>query len=96
MCISAHRRTSTPAAMFSVVPANDVALTVSTDRKSYKIGEHVKVKYRILNIRNAPLYVPREWEATWPANPHVWAWFESRETFRWRTGLQQLHSVMSH
>jgi hypothetical protein len=59
------------------VPANDVSFTLTTERRTYTAGEQIYLKYEILNISNAVLYVPREWEANCPANPHVWAWFES-------------------
>ena len=58
------------------VPSSDVSFKISTDRSSYRTGEQITLKYRIKNIRNAPLYVPREWEATCPGSPHLWAWFE--------------------
>ena len=57
-------------------PASDVSFGISTDRGRYRAGELISLKYRIRNISNAPLYVPREWEATCPASPHLWAWFE--------------------
>jgi hypothetical protein len=43
---------------------------------SWKAGESLTLKYRVKNISNAPLFVPREWTATCPASPHLWAWFE--------------------
>lgn len=58
------------------VPASDASLIISTERSSYRAGEQITLKYRVTNISNAPLYVPREWESTCPAAPHVWAWFE--------------------
>jgi len=58
------------------VPASDVSFKISTDRSSYSTGEPIALKYRIKNVSNGPLYVPREWEATCPASPHLWAWFE--------------------
>ena len=58
------------------VPASDVSFKISTDRSTYRAGESITLKYRIKNISNAPLYVPQEWEATCPASPHLWAWFE--------------------
>jgi hypothetical protein len=61
----------------TLVPANDVSFTVSTERRSYSAGEQITLKYRVTNISNAPLYVPREWEVQCPAAPHVWAWFEN-------------------
>ena len=59
------------------VPANDVSLTLSTPQKVYKAGETVALSYRIANIGNAPLYVPREWEAKCPPRPHFGVWFEN-------------------
>jgi len=69
--------TSPPAQKETFVPANDVSFTVSTQRRSYRAGEQITLKYRVTNISNAPLYVPREWEVKCPAAPHVWAWFEN-------------------
>jgi hypothetical protein len=43
---------------------------------SWKAGESITLKYRVKNISNTPLFVPREWTATCPASPHLWAWFE--------------------
>ena len=57
-------------------PASDVSFGISTDRSSFRAGEAITVEYKITNISNKALYVPREWEAKCPAAPHVWAWFE--------------------
>ncbi len=59
------------------VPANDVSFMVTTERHTCIAGEQIYLKYQIVNISNAALYVPREWESKCPANPHVWAWFEN-------------------
>jgi hypothetical protein len=59
------------------VPANDVSFTISPERTSYRAGEQISFKYRVTNVSNGKLYVPREWEATCPASPHVWAWLEN-------------------
>ena len=59
------------------VPANDVSFTVATERSTYRAGEQILLKYEIVNISNAAVYVPREWDAQCPATPHIWAWFES-------------------
>jgi hypothetical protein len=59
------------------VPANDVSLTISSQRRSYKAGEKITLRYRITNVSNAPLYAPREWESKCPSNPHLWGWFEN-------------------
>jgi hypothetical protein len=58
------------------VPSSDVSFKISTERASYKAGESITLKYSVKNISNATLFVPREWEATCPASPHLWAWFE--------------------
>jgi len=58
------------------VPASDVSFKIATEQTSWKAGESITVKYMVKNISNAPLFVPREWEATCPASPHLWAWFE--------------------
>jgi len=68
--------TSLPAQKETFAPANDVSFKISTERQSYRTGEQITLTYRITNISNKPLYVPREWEAKCPASPHVWAWFE--------------------
>ncbi len=59
------------------VPANDLSMILSTERRSYATGSKIKLKYRIVNVSNAPLFAPRDWEATCPANPHFWAWVEN-------------------
>jgi len=57
-------------------PANDVSFKISTASTTWTAGESITLKYRVKNISNAPLFVPREWTATCPASPHLWAWFE--------------------
>jgi hypothetical protein len=69
--------TSLAAQKETFVPANDVSFTISTETSRYKAGEQITLKYRITNVSNAPLNVPREWEAKCPGKPHVWAWFEN-------------------
>lgn len=59
------------------VPANDVSFSISAGRQNYRAGERIHLRYRITNVSNAALYVPREWEVKCPANPHIWAWFEN-------------------
>ena len=58
------------------VPASDVSFKISTGQTTWQAGQSITVLYTVKNISNAPLFVPREWEATCPANPHLWAWFE--------------------
>ena len=59
------------------VPPSDVSFKISTERSIYRAGEPITLKYKIKNISNKPLYVPREWEVTCPGSPHLWAWFEN-------------------
>src|SRR5579864_4422934 len=58
------------------VPANDVSFTVAAEHRSYRVGKQIVVNYAIKNVSNGSVYVPREWSATCPSNPHIWAWFE--------------------
>jgi len=58
------------------VPSSDVSFKISAEQASYKAGESITLKYSVKNISNATLFVPREWTATCPASPHLWAWFE--------------------
>jgi hypothetical protein len=69
--------TSLPAQKETFAPANDVSFSISTERRKYRAGEQITLNYRVTNISNKPLYVPREWEVKCPAAPHVWAWFEN-------------------
>jgi len=57
-------------------PANDVSFKISTSLTTWGAGESITLKYRAKNVSNARLFVPREWEVTCPASPHLWAWFE--------------------
>jgi hypothetical protein len=59
------------------VPSGNVSFKISTEQASYKAGESITLKYSAKNISNDILFVPREWEATCPASPHLWAWFEN-------------------
>lgn len=59
------------------VPANDISFTVATERSMYRVGEQIDLKYEIVNIGNAAVYIPREWNAQCPSKPHIWAWFET-------------------
>jgi hypothetical protein len=68
--------TSLVAQKETFVPPSDVSFKISTVQTSWKAGESLTLKYRVKNISNAPLFVPREWTATCPASPHLWAWFE--------------------
>jgi hypothetical protein len=68
--IHAVLATSLPAQKETFAPANDVSFSISTERHSYKAGEQFTLNYRVTNISNKPLYVPREWEVTCPAGPN--------------------------
>jgi hypothetical protein len=58
------------------VPPSDVSFKISTQQTNWKAGKSITLKYMVKNISNAPLFVPREWTASCPASPHLWAWFE--------------------
>ena len=58
-------------------PSNDVSFVLASPRQTYKAGETVVLSYKITNISNAPLYVPKESEAKCPTRPHVGVWFEN-------------------
>ena len=61
-------------------PANDVSLTLSLEKDRFSVGEKVSVNYRITNISNHSLYVPRGWETTACLNhggPHILGDFEN-------------------
>jgi hypothetical protein len=57
-------------------PANDISFRISAASTTWRAGESITLKYSAKNISNAALFVPREWAATCPASPHLWAWFE--------------------
>lgn len=78
--------TSVIAQRKTFVPASDVSLKISTERTSYKTGQSITLIYTVRNISNAKLFVPREWTATCPANPHLWAWFENSSGKRFVPG----------
>ena len=61
------------------VPANDVSFSISTERRAYKAGDQIVLRFTIVNTSNNSVYVPREWEAKCPASPHVWAWLEDSD-----------------
>jgi hypothetical protein len=58
------------------VSSANVTFRISSEKQSYEVDDEVLLDYRITNVGNVPLYVPREWEATCPTVPHIWAWFE--------------------
>jgi len=58
------------------VSSRNVSFRISTEQASYKVGESITLKYSAKNISNRTLFVPREWEATCPASPHLWTSFE--------------------
>jgi len=58
------------------VPSSDVSFKVSVVQTTWQADESITLKYSVKNISDAPLFVPREWEASCPAAPHLWAWFE--------------------
>lgn len=58
------------------VSTTNISFRIFSDEKSYEVDDTVRLNYRITNVSNTSLYVPREWEATCPTIPHIWAWFE--------------------
>ena len=59
------------------VPTTAVSFAISTDRNSYSVREQITLRYRIVNISNHALYVPRAWAEGCPTvTQHVSAWFE--------------------
>ena len=57
------------------VPRANISFRISSEQKSYRVDEVVRLNYQITNISKTVLYVPREWEATCPPVPHIWVWF---------------------
>ena len=58
------------------VSPSDVSFRISTAQTTWKADESITLKYSVKNISYAPLFVPREWEATCPGSPHLWGGFE--------------------
>lgn len=70
VCVASVLLASATAARNDIfVPAADISFSISSEEKSYETNETVRLN------SNAPLYVPREWEATCPPVPHIWVWF---------------------
>jgi hypothetical protein len=62
------------------VPSNDVSFTISLEKKMFGVREKIPVRYRIENVSNGSLYIPRGFESTACLDigpPHVWGWFEN-------------------
>lgn len=68
--------TSLVAQNATFVPPSDVSFKISAEQTSWRAGESITLKYIVKNISSTQLFVPREWTATCPASPHLWAWFE--------------------
>jgi hypothetical protein len=71
LCLTA----STVAGNDLFVSSAAISFRISSDEKNFEVNETVRLNYRITNLSNAALYVPREWEATCPPVPHIWIWF---------------------
>ena len=57
---------------------NDVSFSISTQQKRYEIGEQITVSYKIKNVGNGPLFVPRsQWDTACSEPPHLWALLEN-------------------
>ena len=72
-----HAQWATSPAWTTFVPTTAVSYAISTDRNSYSVRDKITLKYRIVNISNRPLYVPRSSLEGCPwVSRHVSAWFE--------------------
>ncbi len=60
---------SCPAQLFQTPTA--VRLTVSTDKRTYKIGEKIVASYRLQNVGNRKLFVPVRFSADCPPTVHL-------------------------
>jgi hypothetical protein len=60
------------------VPATAVSFAISAGQNSYAVQEPITLSYRIVNISNHALYVPRaSLEGCPTVTLYVWAWFEN-------------------
>jgi hypothetical protein len=62
------------------VPSNDVSFTISLEKNTFGVREKIPVKYRIENISNGSLFVPRGFEVTACLDigpPHISGGFEN-------------------
>lgn len=75
----ARGQAATNSAWTIFAPANDVSFTISTPRPKYGVHNQISLNYRIANIGNRPLYVPKTWQPTCLTALHVQAWFENSE-----------------
>src|SRR5436190_18902190 len=75
---AAHAQWVTNDAWTTFVPATAVSFAISTDQNSYSVREPIALNYRIMNISNHALYVPRaSLEGCPTVTLYVWAWFEN-------------------
>lgn len=73
------------------VPSNDISFAISPERNSYTVQDRIGVQYRIVNVSDRSLYVPREFGTTacldWPrAVGHVQAGFVNTAGRHFRQG----------
>ena len=80
------------------VPATAVSFVIWTDQSSYSVREPITLKYRIVNVSNHALYVPRSsLEGCPTVTLYVWAWFEDITGRRSGSGVGDLAlSVQAH
>ena len=75
--LGVHAQWVNSPAWTTFVPATAVSFAISTDQNNYSVQEHITLKYRIVNISNHALYVPRAWAEGCPTvTLHVSSWFE--------------------
>ncbi len=59
------------------VPSNDIQLTIWTDSPTFAVGEQIRVRYRIRNVSNGAVFVPRDQLSTkCPPIEFFSAWLE--------------------
>jgi hypothetical protein len=92
VCVGCILLAGSLAAQNIYVPANDVSFGISTDHSSYRTQEQITVRWRIENVSNRTLYVPkRQWETARPSSDgksivHVDAWFKNAAGKEFRSG----------
>jgi hypothetical protein len=85
-----HAQWVTSDAWTTFLPATAVSFAISTDQNSYSVREHITLKYRIVNISNHALYVPRAaLEGCPTVTLYVWTWFEDSTGRRSGSGVGQ-------
>lgn len=70
------------------VHGSDIQFRIRIDRKTYKIGDKIAIRYSIKNVSNGPLYVPaRQWGIKCGDNPHLWSLIEDSSGKHYEPGF---------